>query len=89
MTEIKFIILNVKTGKAVTNWSFADKKHIIYSNSPDWAMKFDTIEDAQKRVKYLEDNFCSGLWSNIKSKSLKKCLHTDYRGGIIPFESPL
>ena len=57
MTEVKFIILNVKTGKAVTNWSFADKKHIIYSNSPDWAMKFDDIEDAQKRVKYLEDNF--------------------------------
>ena len=53
----KYIILNTKTGKAVQNWCFAGKKHIIYCNSPDWAMKFETKESAESRRDYLTDNF--------------------------------
>ena len=53
----KYIILNTRTGKAVQNWSFADRKHIIYCNSPEWTMKWDDEESANKRKAYLEENF--------------------------------
>lgn len=55
--DIKYIILNTRTGKAVQNWCFAGRKHIIYCNSPDWAMKFETKESADHRLDYLNDNF--------------------------------
>ena len=65
-TTIKFIILNVITGKAVQTWSFADKAHIVYCKSPEWAMKFETMEDAQKRVEYLKNNFPSQKLTAMK-----------------------
>lgn len=53
----KYIIVCPKNGKAVQTWSFADRKHIIYCNSPEWAMKWDDEESANKRKAYLEENF--------------------------------
>ena len=53
----KYIIVNPATGKAVQNWSFADKKHIIYCNSPEWSMKFVDEKSANRRVDFLKKNF--------------------------------
>ena len=53
----KYIIVNPATGKAVQNWSFADKKHILYCTSPEWAMKFADEESAKRRVDFLKKNF--------------------------------
>lgn len=53
----KYIIVCPKNGKAVQTWSFADRKHIIYCTSPEWAMKWDDEESANKRKAYLEENF--------------------------------
>lgn len=53
----KYIIVCPKNGKAVQTWSFADRKHIIYCTSPEWAMKWDDEESANKRKTYLEENF--------------------------------
>ena len=53
----KYIIVNPATGKAVQNWSFADKKHILYCTSPEWAMKFADEESANRRVDFLKKNF--------------------------------
>ena len=53
----KYIIVCPKNGKAVQTWSFADRKHIIYCVSPEWAMKWDDEESANKRKAYLEENF--------------------------------
>ena len=54
---VKYIIVCPKNGKAVQTWSFADRKHIIYCTSPEWAMKWDDEESANKRKAYLEENF--------------------------------
>lgn len=53
----KYIIVNPATGKAVQNWSFADKKHILYCTSPKWAMKFVDEESAKRCVDFLKKNF--------------------------------
>ena len=53
----KYIIACPKNGKAVQTWSFADRKHIVYCVSPEWAMKWDDEESANKRKAYLEENF--------------------------------
>lgn len=53
----KYIIVNPVTGKAVQNWCFAGKKHIIYCNSPEWSMKHEKKESAERTLKYLNDNF--------------------------------
>ena len=45
----KYIIVCPKNGKAVQNWSFADRKHIVYCNSPEWAMKWDNEKSANER----------------------------------------
>ena len=53
----KFIIVNTKTGKPVQNWSFAERKHIVYCVTPDWAMKFDKEDSAKRRMEFLKANF--------------------------------
>lgn len=53
----KYIIVNSATGKAVQNWSFADKKHIVYCTSPEWSMKFVDEKSANRRVDFLKKNF--------------------------------
>jgi hypothetical protein len=62
----KYIILNTRTGKAVQNWSFADKKHIVYCNSPEWAMKWDNEKSANERKEYLEKNFPGQILTVMK-----------------------
>lgn len=53
----KYIIVNPATGKAVQNWSFADKKHIIYCTSPEWAMMHESEDSANRTLDYLKKNF--------------------------------
>ena len=53
----KFIIVNTKTGKPVQNWSFAERKHIVYCVSPEWAMKWDEEDSAKRRMEFLKANF--------------------------------
>lgn len=53
----KYIIVCPKNGKAVQNWSFADRKHIIYCSSPEWAMKWDDEDSAKRRMEFLKANF--------------------------------
>jgi len=53
----KYIIVCPKNGKAVQNWSFADRKHIIYCSSPEWAMKWEEEDSAKRRMEFLKANF--------------------------------
>lgn len=53
----KFIIVNTKTGKPVQNWSFAERKHIVYCVTPEWAMKWDEEDSAKHRMEFLKANF--------------------------------
>ena len=53
----KFIIVNTKSGKPVQNWSFAERKHIVYCVTHDWAMKFDEEDSAKRRMEFLKANF--------------------------------
>lgn len=53
----KYIIVCPKNGKAVQNWSFADRKHIIYCSNPEWSMKWDDEDSAKRRIEFLKANF--------------------------------
>ena len=53
----KFIIVNTRTGKPVQNWSFAERKHIVYCVTAEWAMKFDEEDSAKRRMEFLKANF--------------------------------
>lgn len=53
----KFIVVCPKNGKAVRLWTFADRKHIIYRASPEWATKRDDEKSANERKERLEKNF--------------------------------
>lgn len=54
--KTKYIIMTPQ-GRAVQNWCFATPKHIIYCNSPEWAMDFQSIEKANQWIEYLNKNF--------------------------------
>ena len=56
-TEVKYIIVNYHLDKAVQNWTFAGKKHIIYCESAEWALKFDRVDAAKDTRDYLKKNF--------------------------------
>lgn len=53
----KYIIVNPRNGKAVQSYTFAERKHIMYCNDPEWAMKFDDEDSANKKMAYLTVNF--------------------------------
>lgn len=53
----KYIIVNPRNGKAVQSYSFAERKHIMYCNDPEWAMKFEDEDTANKKMEYLIANF--------------------------------
>lgn len=53
----KYIIISPKTGKPVQSWSFAERKHIVYCVTPDWAMKFDGEDSAKHTMEFLKANF--------------------------------
>lgn len=53
----KYIIVNPRNGKAVQSYTFAERKHIMYCNDPEWAMKFDDENSANKKMEYLTVNF--------------------------------
>ena len=55
--DVKYIIVNDYRDQAVQNWTFADRKHIVYCNSAEWAMKFDDKAGAKRTLDYLKKNF--------------------------------
>lgn len=55
MTREFFVIKNQK-GQLVQTWTFAPNAFITYCRTPEWSMKFDTIEQAEKRLDYFSKN---------------------------------
>ena len=55
--DVKYIIVNDYRDQAVQNWTFADRKHIVYCNSAEWAMKFADKAGAKRTLDYLKKNF--------------------------------
>ena len=55
--DVKYIIVNDYKDQAVQNWTFADRKHIVYCNSAEWAMKFTDKAGAKRTLDYLRKNF--------------------------------
>lgn len=60
-----FVLIS-PNGKAVQTWTFADKKHIIYCNSPEWAMKLEDVKSANRRKNYLKKHFPNQQLNVIK-----------------------
>lgn len=57
--DVKYIIVNDYRDQAVQNWTFADRKRIVYCNSAEWAMKFADKAGAKRTLDYLKKNFPS------------------------------
>lgn len=55
MTREFFVIKNQK-GQLVQTWTFAPNAFITYCRTPEWAMKFETKEQAEKRLDYFAKN---------------------------------
>lgn len=55
MTREFFVIKNQK-GLLVQNWTFAQNAFITFCRSPEWAMKFETKEQTEKRLDYFAKN---------------------------------
>lgn len=55
MTKEFFVIKNQK-GQLVQNWTFAPNAFITYCRRPEWSMKFETKEQAEKRLDYFSKN---------------------------------
>lgn len=55
MTREFFVIKNQK-GLLVQNWTFAPNSFITFCRSPEWAMKFETKEQTEKRLDYFAKN---------------------------------
>ena len=55
----KYIIVNPRNGKAVQSYTFAERKHIMYCNDPEWAMKWpeDKEDSAKRKMEFLKANF--------------------------------
>lgn len=53
-----WILMNTN-GKAVQLWTFAKipKPHIIYCQSPEWAMKFSSETIAARNMEFLKKHF--------------------------------
>ena len=57
MAMYKYIVMNTATGKAVQTWTFADRKHILYCNNPEWSMMHGSEDAANRTLEYLKKNF--------------------------------
>lgn len=56
-TRTKFIVVNTRTGKAVQNWSYADRRHIVFCTDPEWAMGHPDMKSAQRTADLLKKDF--------------------------------
>lgn len=55
MTRELFVIKNQK-GLLVQNWTFAPNAFITFCRTTEWGMKFETKEQAEKRLDYFAKN---------------------------------
>ena len=66
MQRTTYIIVNTATGKPVQSWTFAGKKHIMYCTTPEWAMPNPDEDSANRRLKFLQENFHENRLSVMK-----------------------
>ena len=52
----EFIVIKNQKGQLVQTWTFAPNAFITFCRSPEWAMKFETKEQAKKRLDYFAKN---------------------------------
>lgn len=52
----EFIVIKNQKGQLVQNWTFAPNAFITYCRRPEWSMKFETKEQAEKRLDYFAKN---------------------------------
>lgn len=52
----EFLVIKNQKGQLVQNWTFAPNAFITFCRSPEWAMKFETKEQAEKRLDYFAKN---------------------------------
>lgn len=55
MTREFFVIKNQK-GQLVQTWTFAPNAFITFCRTTEWGMKFETKEQAEKRLDYFAKN---------------------------------
>ena len=55
MTREFFVIKNQK-GQLVQTWTFATNAFITFCRTNEWSMKFETKEQAEKRLDYFANN---------------------------------
>ena len=52
----EFIVIKNQKGQLVQTWTFAPNAFITYCRRPEWSMKFETKEQAEKRLDYFAKN---------------------------------
>ena len=52
----EFFVIKNQKGQLVQNWTFAPNAFITYCRTTEWAMKFETKEQAEKRLDYFAKN---------------------------------
>ena len=52
----EFILIKNQKGQLVQTWTFAPNAFITYCRTTEWAMKFETKEQAEKRLDYFAKN---------------------------------
>ena len=52
----EFIVIKNQKGQLVQTWTFAPNAFITYCRTTEWAMKFETKEQAEKRLDYFAKN---------------------------------
>ena len=52
----EFLVIKNQKGQLVQTWTFAPNAFITYCRTPEWSMKFETKEQAEKRLDYFAKN---------------------------------
>ena len=52
----EFIVIKNQKGQLVQTWTFAPNAFITFCRTPEWTMKFETKEKAEKRLDYFAKN---------------------------------
>lgn len=52
----EFIVIKNQKGQLVQTWTFSPNAFITYCRTPEWSMKFETKEQAEKRLDYFAKN---------------------------------
>ena len=64
----EFIVIKNQKGQLVQTWTFAPNAFITYCRTPEWAMKFETKEQAEKKL----DDFAKNKFKNAFGLKITK-----------------